>query len=80
MLTAEVKERGDSHLLYVSSTDRMWTDGISLNLTSTFIGSFPFIKYCVDPVVLGRYITYVPRIINGIAYVDICEVEVVGKC
>jgi hypothetical protein len=30
--------------------------------------------------VLGRYITYVPPVVNGIAYVDICEVEVVGKC
>ena len=58
----------------------MWTDGISLNLTSTFIDSFPFINYIVDPVVLVRYITYVPPIVNGIAYVDICEVEVVGKC
>jgi hypothetical protein len=58
----------------------MWTDGISLNLTSTFNGSFPFINYIVEPVVLGRYITYVPPIVNGIAYIDICEVEVVGKC
>ena len=50
-----------------------------LNLTSTF-NSFPFINYLVDPVVLGRYITYVPPVVNGIAYVDVCEVEVVGKC
>jgi hypothetical protein len=62
--------------VYATNTSGSWTDGMLLTMTIDLSNNLPVLSHYTDSYIMGRYVIYVPASTN----VDLCEVEVVGRC
>ena len=67
---------GNGPYVYATNTSGIWTEGMLLTMTINLNNSLPVLSHYADPFIMGRYVIYVPASTN----VDLCEVEVVGRC
>lgn len=62
-----------TYSVYCSNTSDSWNNG-----TELYNGEHPMDNIYVT--VVCRYVIYVPPIINRTSKVDVCEIEISGKC
>lgn len=72
------KMHSGGHTVFITNVSGVWTKESLLYIALSPNENFPLLSHHIHPLIVGQYVIYVPAVMNGTAYVDLCEVEVVG--